>query len=258
MLFLSILNFCKWWWLWWILPAILGWFLGRQMMMKWKRRTEELEQEVKDLKAKISGLEEDLDACRKRGDQLESDLERERKAHADLQRRFSSLQGKYNDLETEHTILKTKEAKMEVKETPPPIAEIKSTPTIETKSTPPPPIQQAAGIVAGTAGSGKWAKLKTDNLQIIEGIGPKMNAVLNENGISSWSVLAEAGIDQLKDILNKYGDKYKIIDPSDWSRQARYAAKGDWDGLMKHQSDDGSPSKARNLLIKLGIIDEKA
>ena len=187
-----------------------------------------------------------MDACRKRGEQLEEDLARERKAHADLQRRYSALTGKYNDLETELTILKTKKdesATVEVK-----------TPDV----TPPPPVSEKAGFVAGAAGSGKWAKLKTDNLQIIEGIGPKMNAVLNENGITSWSVLADASLDQLKGILNKYGDKYKIIDPSDWAAQAGYAAKGDWDGLMKYQSDDGSPSKAKKLLIKLGIIDEDA
>lgn len=249
-MFLSFLNnICDWWWLMWLLPAILGYLLGHVMMLKWKRRTEALEAEVKDLKSKIAGLEEDLDACRKRGDELESQLERERKAHADLQRRFSSLQGKYNDLQTEHTILKTKQDKLEIQKK----EIVDKTPPIIPKSTPP-PIQAAAGIVAGTAGEGKWAKLKTDNLQIIEGIGPKMNEVLNENGITTWDVLAAAPLDKLKGILNKYGDKYKIIDPTDWARQAKFAADRNWEGLMKYQSDDGSPSKARNLLIKLGII----
>ena len=108
----------------------------------------------------------------------------------------------------------------------------------------------------GTAGPGKWSKLKTSNLQIIEGIGPKMNEVLNDNGISSWAVLASKSFDELRVILDKYEDKYRIIDPSDWAKQAEFAANGDWDGLIKHQSDDGSPSKAENLLIKLGIRQE--
>ena len=250
-------NFCDWWWAWWIVPAILGWLIGRAMMMKWKTRTEELETEVINLKKKISGLEDELEACRKRGDELESDLNKCRAKYKDLERRFSSLQGKYNDLESENIILKSKKDESNDVQK---IADIKETKPVEKIIVPPapkPPVTEAAGIVAGTAGSGKWAKLKTDNLQIIEGIGPKMNEVLNENGIKDWSVLAASSLEELKAILAKYGDKYKIIDPSDWAKQASYAANKDWEGLMKHQSDDGSPSKARNLLIKLGIISEE-
>jgi len=254
-------NFCSWWWAWWIIPAILGWLLGTAMMMKWKTRTEELETEVSNLKKKISGLEEDLEACRKRGDELEADLNKCRAKYKDLERRFSSLQGKYNDLESENIILKTKvdDGSNDIQK----IANVKNvSPVVKTETPPPPPpkppVTEAAGIVAGTAGTGKWAKLKTDNLQIIEGIGPKMNTVLNENGITDWSVLAGSSLQDLKAILAKYGDKYKIIDPSDWAKQASFAAAKDWEGLMKHQSDDGSPSKARKLLVKLGIINEEA
>ena len=251
-------NFCDWWWAWWIVPAILGWLIGRAMMMKWKTRTEELETEVSNLKKKISGLEEELEACRKRGEELEADLNKCNAKYKDLERRFSSLQGRYNDLESENIILKTKTDGGDDSAGIQKIADVKPVVKAEAPKPPTPPVVEAAGFAAGTAGPGKWAKLKTDNLQIIEGIGPKMNAVLNENGIKDWSVLAKTSFEDLKAILAKYGDKYQIIDPSDWAKQASFAASSDWEGLMKHQSDDGSPSKARTLLIKLGIIKDEA
>ncbi len=108
--------------------------------------------------------------------------------------------------------------------------------------------------IAVTPRRNKYDKLKEDNLQVIEGIGPKMNEVLIENGITSWSVLAGKNHGDLKAILDKYGDKYRIIDPSDWPAQAALAARGDWDGLIAHQTADGSESKAENLMIKMGII----
>ena len=251
-------NFCDWWWAWWIVPAILGWLIGRAMMMKWKTRTEELETEVSNLKKKISGLEEELEACRKRGEELEADLNKCNAKYKDLERRFSSLQGRYNDLESENIILKTKLDGGDDSAGIQKIADFKNEKPIVKVDPPKPPIIEAAGIVAGTAGTGKWAKLKTDNLQIIEGIGPKMNEVLNENGIKDWSVLAGTSVEAIKAILRKYGDRYKIIDPTDWPKQAAFAEARDWEGLMKHQSDDGSPSKARNLLIKMGIIQDEA
>ena len=110
-----------------------------------------------------------------------------------------------------------------------------------------------AGATSNT-GAGKYDKLKDNNLQIIEGIGPKMESILHENGVHSWSKLASMSSNDLKSILDKYGDKYRIIDPSTWPKQAGYASRGDWDGLIAYQKEDGSPSKAENVMIKLGII----
>lgn len=348
-------NMCKWWPLWWILPAILGWLLGRAMMMKWKTRTEELEREVADWKSKYAKLEDELDACRKKRAELESDLALERG-------RIKEVNYKLKDLEDQNAKLVADAAsKKSTASTAPPKVEAKATTAAAassfaasklTSSDPKQNLQifegigpkmeealhaggihsyadlanaradqlngivEAAGHNSGihdtqawidqakygkskdwhglrkyqlgfgggneakvdkyqkelgvnfgdagessgpkAAGEGKWAKLKTNNMQIIEGIGPKMDQVLNDNGISSWSVLAGKSFDELRAILDqdKYGDKYRIIDPSDWPAQARLAADGNWDGLIKHQSDDGSAAKARTVLIKLGILKE--
>ncbi len=249
-------NLCQYWWLWWILPALLGWLLGRAMMAKWKTRTEELEREVADWKKKHAGLEDDLDKCRKRSAELDSDLALERGRIREVERTNKYLQADLDEakknLEDAKKAAKSSSASSLAAASGAGAASSSFTST--PKPTPPPPPAPKAETPT-TAGEGKWAKLKTNNMQIIEGIGPKMDEVLNSNGISSWSVLATKSFDELRSILDqeKYGTKYQIIDPSDWPAQAALAAKGDWDELIKHQSDDGSASKAETILVKLGI-----
>ncbi len=95
-------------------------------------------------------------------------------------------------------------------------------------------------------------KIKDSNLQIIEGIGPKMNELLLKHGLGTWSALAAKSPGEIRLILDEYGDKYKIIDPKDWPKQASYAAKGRWEKLITHQKADGSDSKAEKILKKSG------
>jgi len=248
-------NLCQFWWLWWILPALLGWLLGRAMMMKWKTRTEELEKEVADWKKRYASLEDDLDKCRKRSAELDSDLALERGRIREVERTNKYLQ---KDLEEAKEKLSAAEKAAKSSSASSGIAKTAGAASSSFASSAQPapkPAPETKPKDATVAGEGKWSKLKTNNMQIIEGIGPKMDEVLNNNGISSWSVLAGKSFDELRRMLDqdKYGDKYKIIDPTDWPAQAALAAKGDWDGLIKHQSDDGSASKAESILIKLGI-----
>ena len=91
--------------------------------------------------------------------------------------------------------------------------------------------------------------IETNNLQMIEGIGPKMEAVLNENGVATWSQLAARTVPELQDMLDKYGNKYQIIDPAPWLEQARIVAEGKVDDLIKLQKIDGV-SKLENMLYK--------
>lgn len=66
-----------------------------------------------------------------------------------------------------------------------------------------------------------------DDLTMIEGIGPKVNAVLSAAGIVSFSQLAEMDGNKLKELLEKAGFKY--MDPSTWPDQARLLADGKMD-----------------------------
>jgi len=76
---------------------------------------------------------------------------------------------------------------------------------------------------------------KLNDLKIIEGVGPKIEQLLKENGINTWEELAEAPADRLKEILDAAGSRYQIHDPSTWPAQARFAAAGQWDDLKDYQ-----------------------
>ena len=91
--------------------------------------------------------------------------------------------------------------------------------------------------IAGDGGSGSiYAGLfDQDNFQIIEGIGPKVNEVLINAGYRSWSELAAADPADLRRHLDAAGKKFALSDPTSWPHQAKLAAAGDWDELIRYQ-----------------------
>jgi predicted flap endonuclease-1-like 5' DNA nuclease len=71
-----------------------------------------------------------------------------------------------------------------------------------------------------------------DNLKRIEGIGPKIESVLQAAGIATYAQLADADADQITEILREADPRLlRIASPDTWSEQAKLAADGDWDGL---------------------------
>jgi small subunit ribosomal protein S1 len=84
--------------------------------------------------------------------------------------------------------------------------------------------------------SSKKESKGTDDLKKIEGVGPKIAAILTENGIVTFADLAGAEVEKLREILLAAGSRYKMHDPATWPEQAKLAAEGDWDALEKLQS----------------------
>ena len=74
-----------------------------------------------------------------------------------------------------------------------------------------------------------------EDLSIIEGIGPKINTVLQEAGISTYSQLSRTDEIKLREILK--GASLSRFNPETWPEQAGLAAKGDWDGLSTLQEE---------------------
>jgi predicted flap endonuclease-1-like 5' DNA nuclease len=68
-----------------------------------------------------------------------------------------------------------------------------------------------------------------DDLTLVYGIGPARATRLREAGIVTFAALAAADEAQLREILAGVGPGG--FDPSSWPRQARLAARGDWEGL---------------------------
>ena len=63
-----------------------------------------------------------------------------------------------------------------------------------------------------------------DDLTVLEGIGPKVNGVLQAAGISTYAQLAAAEVEQIKKLLEGAG--YGYMDPASWPQQAKLLAEG--------------------------------
>ncbi len=74
-----------------------------------------------------------------------------------------------------------------------------------------------------------------DDLKVVDGIGPKIEGLLNAGGISTWARLAGTEVSVLQSVLDKAGPRYRIHDPGTWPRQAALAASGSWDELEEQQ-----------------------
>ncbi len=69
-------------------------------------------------------------------------------------------------------------------------------------------------------------KIEKENLEIIEGIGPKIKEVLNNARIYTFRDLATTPIYRIKSILESAGSHFAIHDPSTWVDQAILADAG--------------------------------
>lgn len=217
---------CNFWWVPWLLLPLLGLAAGWALWGKYKSMMVDSNATIDSLNGKIKGLEVSLGECRSRTADLEGDL--------------ALAKGRLR--EAEGTSLK-----------------VAKSPTTNVSAA-------VAGFAAGSAvssGSGvatndKYAWLSQDNLQVIEGIGPKMESVLKDNGVGTFGALAAKSPADLRAILDKYGDSYKIIDPTSWPNQAVLASKGEFDELisLQKQLDTGvavgtyTDSKFEKLMMK--------
>nr|CAA6801426.1 MAG: Unknown protein [uncultured Thiotrichaceae bacterium] len=76
---------------------------------------------------------------------------------------------------------------------------------------------------------------QVDDLKKLEGIGPRIEALLHESGIKSYARLATMDRDHLKSLLEKGGSEFQTNEPKSWPYQAELAAKGNWSRLKEYQ-----------------------
>jgi nucleotidyltransferase/DNA polymerase involved in DNA repair len=79
------------------------------------------------------------------------------------------------------------------------------------------------------------APVQRDDLKRIEGIGPRIEKMLNDDQIFTWAELADAQVERLKGLLRRGGDRYRMHDPKSWPDQAKLAAEGRWEELKELQ-----------------------
>jgi predicted flap endonuclease-1-like 5' DNA nuclease len=92
-----------------------------------------------------------------------------------------------------------------------------------------PALDLAAALVAGIA------PRHHDDLEIVEGIGPRIAALLRGEGIATWRALAACSPARLREVLALGGPGFRIADPGTWPEQAALAADGRWAELKSLQ-----------------------
>ncbi|GAA0487698.1 hypothetical protein GCM10009096_33260 [Parasphingorhabdus litoris] len=109
------------------------------------------------------------------------------------------------------------------KVTPPPAPRPRKRPVVE--ETPPPPPSGTPNIPP--------AKGDPDNLRLIKGVGPKLNTLLNNLGVTRYDQIAawkEAEIEEMDKYLESFSGR---ITRDAWIDQAKYLAKDDIAGFEK-------------------------
>ena len=99
---------------------------------------------------------------------------------------------------------------------------------------------EAQSTASSTTSSSTTSATTTqqDDLTRIRGIGPATQKLLRRSGVTSFELLNECGTDRLQQILTAGGSKFSMIDPSQWTTQARFAKSNDWTGLSKWQTEN--------------------
>ncbi len=75
--------------------------------------------------------------------------------------------------------------------------------------------------------------IQYDNLTRIKGIGPVISKILNNNGINTFSELANLTAENIQEIL--ITNKIRLSNFKSWPVQAKYAANEDWETLESFQ-----------------------
>ncbi len=92
----------------------------------------------------------------------------------------------------------------------------------------------AAPKAAPAKKAAKAAKVG-DDLIIIEGIGPKIDGLFKDAGITTFAQLADTSVEKMKEILHAAGPRYSIHNPTTWAQQAALARDGKMDELKAWQ-----------------------
>ncbi|GAA4446433.1 hypothetical protein GCM10023091_39500 [Ravibacter arvi] len=94
------------------------------------------------------------------------------------------------------------------------------------------PVAEAEVVESRVAG-----EAAADDLEKIEGIGPKIAEVLTAAGIATFAGLSEATPEAIREILDNAGSQFASHDPATWPKQAELAAAGKWDELKTWQDE---------------------
>ncbi len=104
-----------------------------------------------------------------------------------------------------------------------------------------PVISETASPRVSAQARGKGTAGKPDDLTRVRGIGGKSARALKSAGIDSFQKLANSSDDAIRSALEA-GSVRLVGEVDTWRQQAAYAARGDWEGLDRFNSEQRSAS----------------
>jgi predicted flap endonuclease-1-like 5' DNA nuclease len=76
-----------------------------------------------------------------------------------------------------------------------------------------------------------------DDIEIIEGIGPKIGDLFRENGAGSFDKIMHLSVPAMNAILEKGGSRFKLANPGTWAQQAKLCYENRWTELRDLQDN---------------------
>lgn len=253
----------------------IGLWLGWVLWGRLKEAVERLRLDNQSLSVTLDALRQEIDSLKTRAVAAESDNSNFVTQVANLHRENTSLREKIDYLETEVAQVENRNRQVEtelglsyapdtpiaddipmeikeiVVETPAPREVVFTTEPAPEPEMATPPVFLVEPIALAEPKPEKVPKQKPpaqmetppssaiaadrDDLTVIEGIGPKIQMLLNQYGIFSYRHLAEADVVRLKEILSTAGPQLAMHDPGTWPSQASLAANDQWDTLKSVQ-----------------------
>ncbi len=215
-----------------LLGGLISWFYMRQKIRERDEYIEDLEtslmEKVEDLNARVRGQKTNLERLNSELSQREIVIANLNASVQEKDDMISGYEAKIADLEKQN---RDGLARAEVADER--LRELDSS-LIEKE-------QEIAALIARV-------NAMQDDLSIIDGIGPKISAVLGLAGIKSFSQLASTDEDRIRDILEAENPNLlRLTNPSTWFEQARMAADGDWEALSSIQDKLKSVRRAEKI-----------
>ena len=184
--------------LWLLVAFLLGMLFSYLLGAKTRDRVAILEKDLSAMTAKANGLEADLSTAKYEKDKIAEELAKEKSNSADLYFKLKACEEKLPDEDAAEQ----------------------------------PEMVKAAPLGFATV---KVDDPKLEDLKIVEGIGPKLEEYLKSEGIANLAVMAQSNPDDIKSVLDKEGERFRLADPTTWPKQAQMAVDGHWDRLKEYQ-----------------------
>ena len=93
------------------------------------------------------------------------------------------------------------------------------------------------GASIATAAAAGFKIKGNDDLEIIEGIGPKIAGLFRANGTGTFDKVMNMSVQQMLAILEKGGPRFKLANPGSWAEQARLCYENRWTELKALQDN---------------------